>query len=189
MKTKHYIGCLLCLCLVGCGETFVPKPYGYYRVDLPENTYQTFSLPGYPYMFTYSRLAEIRPRQEADEQYWLDVYYPCFDARIHCSYKPVHRNLRQLSADAQDFVFKHAGKATAIPEQGYEDPDRHVFGVYYELRGNTASPYQFFLTDSTTHFFRAAVYFNCHPNQDSLAPVIDYLGKDVRTFIESFQWQ
>jgi len=179
----------VCLCLAGCGERYVPKPYGYFRIDLPEHTYQVFREADYPYSFEYSSIAVIRPKQEVDEHFWLDVYYPCFDARIHCSYKPVQRNLRELSADAQDFVFKHAGKASAIPEQGYENPEAHVFGVYYELHGNTASPYQFYLTDSVANFFRAAVYFNARPNQDSLAPIIDYLSADVHTFIETFQWQ
>jgi len=189
MRTWGYIVLVWCLCLVGCGQRFVPKPYGYFRVDLPENTYQPFRSADYPYAFEYSRLAEIRPKQEPDERYWLDIFYPQFDARIHCSYKPVNRNLRELSADAQDFVFKHAGKASAIPEKGFENEEQRVFGVFYELRGNTASPFQFYLTDSTTHFFRAAVYFNCPPNQDSLAPLIGFLETDVHTLIESFQWQ
>lgn len=119
----------------------------------------------------------------------MDVYYPRLDARIHCSYKPVCGNLRELSDDAQEFVFKHAGKATSIPEQGYDNAEAHTHGVYYELKGNTASPYQFYLTDSTHHFFRGSVYFNCPPNQDSLAPVIDYLRTDVRQMIESFRWK
>jgi len=184
-----YIAVILCLSLCGCGQRYVPKPYGYFRVDLPEATYQTFGEAGYPYTFDYSALAEIREKEEAGESYWIDVYYPRFDARIHCSYKPVERNLREMSADARDFVFKHAGKATAIPEEGFENPDARVFGVYYELRGNTASPYQFYLTDSTSRFFRGAVYFNCPPNQDSLAPVITYLGDDVRHMIETFEWR
>ena len=189
VRSNLYIVLVMCLGLCGCGQRFVPKPYGYFRVDLPEATYQAFQEPDYPYTFRYSTLAEIRPKQEPGERFWLDVYYPRFDARIHCSYKPVQRNLRELSADAQDFVFKHAGKATAIPEQGFDNPEARVFGVFYELRGNTASPYQFYLTDSTTHFFRAAVYFNCPPNQDSLSPVIGYLGQDVQHMIETFEWR
>lgn len=210
MKNKLYILLLLCfcLCLFGCGERFVPKPYGYFRIDLPAPTYRPFHEPDFPYSFSYSTLAEIRPsstnlREESSlspiancplsssdgSSYWLDLYYPLFNARIHCSYKPVRHNLRELSADAQDFVFKHASKASAIPEQEWNNPEERVFGVFYELRGNTASPYQFYLTDSASHFFRAAVYFGCPPNQDSLAPVISYLGNDVQHFIESFQWQ
>jgi len=190
VNDKPYILSLIaCLCLSSCSERYVPKPYGYYRIDLPENTYCTFDKADYPYQFAYSTLAEIRPKEEVHERYWLDVYYPRLDARIHCSYKRVEDNLRELSYDAQDFVYKHSGKASAIPEQGYDNDAAHVHGVFYELKGNTASPYQFYLTDSTTHFFRAAVYFNCLPNQDSLMPVIHYLQTDIRTMIETFKWQ
>lgn len=167
----------------------MPKPYGYFRVELPEHTYQVFDRADYPYSFEYSTSAEARTDVgSADELYWLDIRYPAFDARIHCSYKPVEGNLRELSLDAQDFVFKHASKASAIPEKGFDNPEQHVYGVYYELHGNTASPFQFYLTDSTRHFFRAALYFNCMPNQDSLAPVIQYLQTDVMNMIESFEW-
>lgn len=184
------IFCLLTvLALSGCGKRYVPKPYGFFRVDLPEHRYQSFDETGYPYRFAYSKWAEVRPKTEPDERYWIDIYYPTLDVRLHCSYKPVSGNLRELSADAQDFVFKHAGKASAIPEQGYENEEARVYGVYYELRGNTASPYQFYLTDSARHFFRAAVYFNCIPNTDSLAPVVRYLGEDVRRMMETFEWQ
>ena len=182
-----YLLAVLALC--GCGKRYVPKPYGYFRTDLPEHRYQPFAEPGYPYRFAYAQIAEVRPKTAPDERYWMDIYYPSLDARLHCSYKPVENNLRELSADAQDFVFKHAGKASAIPEQGYENAEAKVYGVYYELHGNTASPYQFYLTDSTRHFFRAALYFNCVPNQDSLAPIVDYLREDVRMMMETFEWQ
>ena len=119
----------------------------------------------------------------------MDIVYPDFDVRIHCSYKTIEGNLRELSDDAQSFVYKHAGMADAIPEQGFENPGRQVYGVLYALEGNTASPYQFYLTDSLHHFFRGAVYFNCVPQQDSLSPVVNYLEKDVRRIVESFSWQ
>lgn len=118
----------------------------------------------------------------------MDVWYPTFNVRIHCSYKPVRNNLRELSDDAQSFVYKHSGIASAIPEQGFENTDARVYGVLYELEGNTASPFQFYLTDSLHHFFRGAVYFNCVPQQDSLAPVIRYMNGDVRHLIETFRW-
>ena len=94
-----------------------------------------------------------------------------------------------LSDETQKFVYKHAMKAEAIPEQGYEHPEKHVYGVYYELQGNTASPIQFVLTDSTANFFRAALYFNARPNQDSIQPVLDYMRGDIIRMIESFEWK
>ena len=102
---------------------------------------------------------------------------------------PVQHNLKQLIDDSEEFVYSHTVKASAIPEQAYDDPINHVYGVYYELEGNTATPVQFWVTDSTQHFFRASVYIDCIPNQDSLAPVINYLKTDCRTLIESIRWQ
>lgn len=178
---------LLCLfCGVGCKQRYVPKPRGYYRIAIPDTSYVSFPFADYPYCFDLSANALAKPL--ADEPYWLDIVYPAFNVRIHCSYKPVHHNLRELSDDAQSFVYKHAGMASAIPEQGFENPDAKVYGVLYTLEGNTASPCQFYLTDSLHHFFRGAVYFNCVPQQDSLAPVINYLDKDVRRIIESLSW-
>lgn len=171
---------------VGCKQRYVPRPRGYYRIAIPEARYSWLSLKDYPYSFALSDNAVVKPL--SDEPYWMDVYYPAFDVRIHCSYKPVSNNLRELSDDAQSFVYKHSGMASAIPEQGYEDREAGVYGVLYELEGNTASPFQFYLTDSVRHFFRGAVYFNCVPQQDSLAPVIRYMNGDVRHLIETFRW-
>ncbi len=191
--TYTYI--LLCLfCLASCGERYVPKPRGYYRIAIPDTLYAPLAvryspLGAFPYSFDLSDNATVKPRTSQDEKYWIDITYPAFNAQIHCTYYPIKNNLRELSDDAQDFVYKHAGKATAIPEQGFVNEEKRIFGVFYELVGNTASPYQFYVTDSTRHFFRGAVYFNCTPNQDSLAPVINYLQHDVRHLMETFEWQ
>lgn len=172
--------------LTACGTRYVPRPYGYFRISFPEHAYQVQALGECPVQAEVSTSAQVEARGEA---YWLDLVYPSLNARLHCSYKPVQGNLRELGDDAQEFVFKHAGIASSIPEQGYEDDERRVYGVLYELRGNTASPYQFYLTDSTNHFFRGALYFDCVPNQDSLAPVISYLEADIRHLIETLSWQ
>ncbi len=189
MKIRTLLGIVLCVgLLTACGEAYVPKPRGYYRIDIPEAQYERWEGDQYPYSFGGSKNAEYYPRIKDGEKYWLDIYYPAFDVTIHCSYKPVQRNLRALSDDAQQFAFNHAAMATAIPEQGFANPEADVYGVFYQLMGNTASPFQFYLTDSTKNFFRGAVYFHCTPNQDSLAPVIDYLQHDVRYLMESFEW-
>lgn len=191
MEKRHYIFCLLPVLLscTGCGHRYTPKPEGYFRIDLPEHTYTLYSPQDAPYAFDMSSEAVPVPRQEPGEQYWLDISYPRWQVRIHCSYKPVTANLRELSDDAHEFVFKHSGKATSIPEQGYDDDEHHVHGVFYLLNGNTASPCQFYLTDSTHHFFRGAVYFSCTPNQDSIAPVSAFIAEDVEHLIESFRWK
>ena len=180
---------LLLVCVQGCGRHSVPKPYGYFRIAIPDTAYVQYAPESYPYAFALSANAVVRPHVHEGEHYWIDVVYPELNATIHCSYKPVHGNLRTLSRDAQEFLYKHATVASAIPEQGFDNPDAQVWGVYYELLGNTASPIQFYVTDSTHHFFRGSVYCNAVPNQDSLAPVYDYVREDVRRMMETFHWQ
>lgn len=187
-KGLYILPFIVLLLLVSCGHPTSPKPYGYYRITLPEHNYQSFDSASYPYSFLYSNAAIIRPVRYENEQYWINIQYPSLNAAIHCSYKPVRGNLRLLTDDAWEFVFNHAVKASAIPEHAYENLEAHTYGVLCELKGNTASPLQFYMTDSTRHFFRGAVYFNCVPNQDSLEPVIEYMQEDVLNLIETLRW-
>ena len=177
--------------LVSCGKASAPKPYGYYRITVPDTAYVDFdkSYPTYPYTFALSRNAVVKPRTDVSEPYWINLFYPALDATVHCSYKPVQNNLRELTDDALEFVYRNASFANAIPEQDYMHPEARVYGVLFDLEGNTASSCQFFVTDSTSHFFRASVYCNCPPNADSLAPVYEYLRKDVVKMVESFEWK
>lgn len=178
---------LLVCTLYSCTGRSVPKPYGYFRITPPDTAYT--SLVGFPYGFELSTNAVVRPHNQEGERFWIDIYYPWCDASIHCSYKPVRGNLRELTDDAVGFVYKHASHASSIPEHGFVNDEAHVYGVFFELEGNTASPYQFFLTDSVNHFFRGALYCNCRPNADSLAPVYEYLQMDIIRLMESFEWK
>ncbi len=191
------------LTLASCNHASVPKPYGYFRITMPDTAYTDFQLSFhtsplpygegwgevYPYTFSLSRNAVVQPRTDRNEPYWINLYYPTLNATIHCSYKPVRGNLRALTEDALELVYRNASHASAIPERDYSRPEDRVYGVLFDLEGNTASSCQFFLTDSTHHFFRASVYCNCPPNADSLAPVYQYLRTDVIRMIETFKWQ
>ena len=180
---------LVLITCVACNHVSTPKPYGYYRITVPDTSSTPFeaNYPNYPYSFALSSNAVVQPR--TDEPYWINVYYPALDATIHCSYKAVHHNLRELTNDALEFVYRNASFANSIPEREYAHPEVQVYGVLFDLEGNTASSCQFFVTDSTHHFFRASVYCNCPPNSDSLAPVYNYLRTDVIKMVESFEWK
>ena len=183
---------LALLFFASCAKNNTPKPYGYYRITPPDTAYVPFDnyqspITNYPYSFALSTNAVVQPR--TDEPYWINLYYPALNATIHCSYKPVQNNLRELTNDALEFVYRNASFASAIPESEYSHPEAHVYGVLFDLEGNTASSCQFFVTDSTRHFFRASVYCNCPPNADSLAPVYNYLRTDIIRMVESFEWK
>jgi len=177
---------LVVFTFVACAKTSTPKPYGYYRITVPDTAYVPFEAPC-PYTFALSKNAVVQPRD--DEPYWINIFYPALDATIHCSYKPVRHNLRELTDDALEFVYRNASHANSIPEREYSHPEANVYGVLFDLEGNTASSCQFFITDSTRHFFRASVYCNCPPNADSLAPVYNYLRTDIIRMVETFEWK
>jgi len=90
---------------------------------------------------------------------------------------------------ARALAYKHTLKADAITEKVFIKPEQNVYGTVYEISGNAASSLQFFLTDSTNHYLRGALYFNAEPNKDSLAPLIDFVREDIIVLIESFEWK
>ena len=58
----------------------------------------------------------------------------------------------------------------------------------FELEGDVPSPFQFMVHDSTSHFLRGALYFQVATKNDSLAPVINYVKRDIHHLIETVDW-
>lgn len=193
MKSNHSLAFLsflvLAVMLWSCDSASVPKPRGYFRLDFPVKEYKTFDSI-YPFTFKYPVYGKVNPEnnrgQDGD---WLNVDFPCYKARIHLSYKNVSGNLNLMTEDAHSLAYKHTVKADAIDEQVFSNPQKKVYGILYNIKGNSASSVQFFLTDSSKHYIRGALYFRCEPNKDSLAPAIDFFEKDVLMLIESFEWK
>jgi len=180
----------LCILLFSCSKNPVPKPYGYYRIDLPEHRYERFS--GYPeFSFDLSVYADIEPVIDTVEGEWFNINYPAFNAQIYGSYFPMKpAQLNAFLEDNHKFVYRqHVMKADAIVGQTFDNPEKKVYGTLYLIEGNVASPLQFILTDSTSHFFRASLLFDAVPNRDSITPVLNYIKEDVVRLIESFTFQ
>lgn len=98
-------------------------------------------------------------------------------------------NLESILKEAYDYAYSHSIKADAITEQPWQNREKKVYGILYEIKGNTASSIQFFLTDSTKNFLRGALYFSAEPNADSLAPVIQFFREDIIHMVETFKWK
>ncbi len=173
-----------------CNQHYTPKPRGYFRIDMPPKKYQVFD-SSFPYSFEYPVYARITGDPYApNEKYWINIRYPAYKASIHISYKKVKHNLVKYLEDSRLLVVKHISKADAIHDSLLFSPKKHLYGMTYDLEGNAvASPYQFILTDSSTHFLRGALYFNVPPNNDSLQPVIQSIKGDIRHLLNTFHWK
>ncbi|MCL1941966.1 MAG: gliding motility lipoprotein GldD [Candidatus Azobacteroides sp.] len=181
----------LCACN---NEEYTPKPKGYFRIELQKKDYVPVTSDDYPFTFeipSVSYTIEVSKNNKDTKSDWLDIYYPFYKARIYCTYTPVNRhNFREAAEDSYRFVYRHTVKADAIEENPFAYPQKRIYGILYTLSGNTASPVQFTVTDSTKHFFRGALYFDgCTPNQDSLKPVINYISDDIAHIISTFRWK
>lgn len=190
MVKTVFITIMAALLLQACSTNYVPKPRAYYRIQFPEKEYQTYDADC-PYAFEYPTYAEIKPDMLGDEAFcWVNVEYKPFNASLHLSYKPIveEGDFQHLITDAYTFVEKHNIKAERITEERVENQLFDASGLLFRIGGNTASNLQFFLTDSTQHFVRASLYFNCEPNKDSLAPVIKFIGEDIERMISTFHW-
>ncbi|QJX47172.1 gliding motility lipoprotein GldD [Hymenobacter taeanensis] len=170
---------------------FTPKPKGYNRIDLPPHAYQQLA-PGHPYTFQYSRYAKIlRDSSYLAQPHWINVYYPQLHANVQITYANLQRN-KQLSnkllEDARKLTSKHQIKATAIDESVLKTPNGMRVAVF-ELQGDVPSQFQFYTTDSTKNFFRGALYFRTATANDSLAPVIDYVKKDIVQLLNTLKYQ
>lgn len=112
------------------------------------------------------------------------------NAKVYCTYKQLEsrKALGKSVEDSYKFVKDHLMKADYIDEFPVKKSNG-VSGMIYEIEGPTATPFQFYLTDSLHHFLRGALYFNSHIDQDSLKPYYDFVKEDIIEMVNSFNWK
>lgn len=194
MLIKTIILCLVVAVISACNSDYTIRQRGYFRIDLPEHRYETFDKPGYPYSFEYPVYATIVQdstffESEPENPYWINIDFPTLNGKIYMSYKDVKKNqFDKLVDDAFKLTYKHSSKATGIRDSLMHTPNG-VTGIFFKVGGNAATARQFFVTDSTTHFLRGALYFDSTPNADSLGIVNDFLEVDMKHLINTLRWK
>ncbi|WP_449581091.1 gliding motility lipoprotein GldD [Pontibacter silvestris] len=177
--------------MVACSEDYTPKRKGYNRIDLPAQTYQPLQ-EEHPYTFEYSQHAKIRPDSSSIAQpHWINIIYPSLGANVQLTYKSIHNSnkmLNDLIEDARRLTAKHQIKAYSIEETEVKTPQGDIASVF-ELTGEVPSQFQFYVTDSTEHFLRGALYFRTATQNDSLAPIIDFVKKDIIHLLNTLEWK
>ncbi len=176
------------LMLSACKDAQVtPRPRAYPRIEFPQHSYTTYADPACPFTFRYPAYSEIKAK---DQACWFDVFMPEFKARIHCSYIRVkdEAHYEDLVKDAFTIATKINERANYMEEKPFRNP-QGVGGLTLTWTGPAASPLHFFMTDTTTHFFKAALYFDSKVQVDSLAPITAFIKSDIDTLIQSFAWK
>lgn len=184
----------LCVWIVGCQtspDAYTPKPKGFFRIPLPPVAYQP--LPDqYPYQFEYSTAAIVQPDTFGlAEPHWIILYYPALQARVQFTYKNFQGDPKRLQGhivDAFRLADKHLVRASEKKESVVSLKNGKK-AVVIELGGEVPSHFQFYLTDTTQHFLRGAVYLTQVTRNDSLQPIINYVVKDCYHLMETLRWK
>ena len=172
-------------------QEFNPKPPTYLKVNLPMHHYHNemvacFLNVSSADIFTLKKVSTDYLGQCAQEidlgpiNGTLYLYYKGFNTRD---------SLGTLINLSNDMVDDHKIKADKIDFEQIIDRKRKVYGTFFTFKGNVATNFQFYLTDSVSHFVRAEVLLNCRPNYDSLRPTLDYLKIDLLKFVNTLEWK
>ena len=198
---------------IACNSNYTSKKTGYYQINFPQKKYILFNEPGFPYSFEYPAYARITADStyfdtDPENKYWRNIDFENFNAKIFLSYKKIGAASRykvkqpngqykdslginqydKMINDAFNLTNKNEDIATAKKDSLFKT-NNNITGLLFKLNGNVATQRQFFMTDTTTHFLRGALYFYAPPNADSLKPVVDFIQKDIDHMIATFKWQ
>lgn len=192
------ISCLIAfvLILVSCGdEDSVPKPKAFLRLDYPKAIYNNKKMINMPVAFEVSdmvRNISTKQIRSTTPTYGVNLDYNSLKATLFLTYKAIEgkkENLEDFIKDAEKLTHEHMIKADEIPVTPFESLNKRVFGKLSEVKGNVASPTQFYATDSVNHFLTGSLYFYAKPNYDSILPAVDYLQKDIMHLMETLEWK
>ena len=212
LTSIQYPSFIFLMLLIACNSNYTSKKKGYFKIDLPEHQYTQFKDSSFPYSFEYPVYAKIIQDTSyfdstPENNYWINVDFPTFNARIFLSYKIVGGKalykIKQPNGiykdsfginkfdlmvnDAFNLTNKNDVIASSITDS-LISTSNGIHGIYFKVGGNAATSKQFFLSDTTQHFIRGALYFDSTPNADSLRPVQDFLQKDIEHLINTFKW-
>ncbi|MEZ4912376.1 MAG: hypothetical protein R2774_16120 [Saprospiraceae bacterium] len=187
----------LALLFIQCNNNDVqlPKQRMYPRVIFPEKSYTVFDSSYCNFTFKYPTYTKILKdafifEGKPSDNCWFNIHDAKLNYTIHCSYYPIDKtmNMTKMINDAFYIAGKHNTKANFRKETLIKN-SHGVEGLYFDIEGPVASPVQFFLTDGTSHFFRASLYFNAKVNPDSTDIILKFVKSDIDTLIQTFHWK
>jgi gliding motility-associated lipoprotein GldD len=187
MRFKLVGGIIMLMIVSACGSEeveYYPKPRGFMRLDFPDRVYKQYK-SDCSFSFEIPEYFEVADKDGTCNK---DVNIERFNANIFLTYVPIDTNLNMSIEYSRKLVYDHSIKADEIQEAVVKNEENKAYGMKYNIVGNAASPYQFYVTDSTSHFLRGALYFNVKPNYDSLKPSLAYVLEDVDHLIETVKW-
>ena len=171
-----------------CVESNLPKQSAFLRIEFPEPNYIATKEIKLPIDFYYN-LSAVDVSVTNSKQ--LSFNYANMKMSIDLFLKKMIET-NDLENNFRDFSLileTHSKKSNGIFVREYEDVNNSVYAKIFELRGDVASPIQFYLTDSISNFISGSLNLKFKSKYDSIFPTIQYVKNDILFFVESLNWR
>ena len=138
MRSIYFISLFIIPFIFSCTQEYIPKPIGYFRIDLPEKKYQQFE-GECPFTFEYPVYARVNKSDQGNaEPCWFNVEFPQFNAKVHLSYKNVSGKINDIIEECRTLAYKHSIKADAIDENPVRK--NHYQQSYHPVQQKKSQP-------------------------------------------------
>jgi len=178
--------------ILGCDNYLMPKQSAFLRLDYSNPQYEQINNNEFPFLFeTNNILSNISDINISNESIDFILKYDELNAQVNFQYKNIDskETLDTYILDLKKTIETHSIMANTVRIRDYVLEENDIYGRIFDLSGNVASPYQFYLTDNKNSIISGFVYFNIKPNYDSILPAINYIENDMINLIESFSWK
>tara|TARA_B100000029_G_scaffold290353_1_gene283955 strand:- start:1075 stop:1653 length:579 start_codon:yes stop_codon:yes gene_type:complete len=183
---------LCCIIFFGCDNYLMPKQSAYLRLDYSLPEYKVIDSNQFPFIFeTNNILSNVSEIAFDNESIDFIIKYDELNGQINLQYQKLDskEKLDTYILDLKKTIETHSIMANSVRIKDYVSEKNKIYGRIFDLSGNVASPYQFYLTDNRSNIIAGFVYFNIKPNYDSILPAINYIENDIINLIESFSWK
>lgn len=171
-----------------CVESDLPKQNGFLRIEFKEPSYSPYNKKNTPFKFYYNS-SSVKLDQVNDDQFIFD--YTDLNLSLNLSYYEINQNnkLEDKFLDFSLILDTHTKKSNGVVLREYDNTNKKIFGKLYEIKGDVASPIQFYLTDSISSFISGSVNLKYKSKYDSIYPSIQYIKNDILVLFESINWK
>ena len=166
--------------------------YAFLRLEYSNPQYEQINNNSFPFLFeTNNILSNISEINISNESIDFILKYDELNGQVNFQYKNVASKeaLDTYILDLKKTIETHSIMANTVRIRDYVLEENDIYGRIFDLSGNVASPYQFYLTDNKNSIISGFIYFNIKPNYDSILPAINYIENDMINLIESFSWK
>ena len=184
---KIIISLFFTLIIFSCNKPNLPKQNGFLRIEFKEPYYSIYDETDTSFNFYYNSNSSDLD-QIGNNQFLFD--YRDLNLSLNLSFYKIKgsQGLEKKSHDFSLILDTHTKKSNGVILRQYDNNNSKIFGKLYEIKGDVASPIQFYLTDSVSNFISGSVNLKFKSNYDSIFPSIQYVKNDILVLFESINW-